>query len=331
MSYLIFKNIFFLFLVTNLLLGQKVYEESSDYWVQQIDTSYKKGLNYLADTQNEEGSWDNTSYGSEVGVVGLALLAFIARGDDPEFGTYRVQSKKALEYLLKKQDQETGLIGSTMYNHGFATLSLAEVYGRVMNPEVGPALQKATNLILNSQKNNPKGAWRYTPESTDADTTVSGAQLVALLAARNAGVRIPKESIEKGIAFLLTCQDENGGFGYTNPSGANLPRTSIGSLVLSLAKKTENQSFRNSIIFLEENAHLGDQAHKFYSLYYTSQAMFRTNSNLWNSWNAKNLKTLRNSQKEDGSWNGNYGPVFSTASALLSIAINYRYLPIYER
>jgi len=34
---------------------------------------------------------------------------------------------------------------------------------------------------------NTFGAWRYSPESKDADTTVSGAQMVALFAARNAG------------------------------------------------------------------------------------------------------------------------------------------------
>jgi hypothetical protein len=34
---------------------------------------------------------------------------------------------------------------------------------------------------------------------------------------------------------------------------------------------------------------------------------------------------------QEGGWNGNYGTTFSTSSALLSLALNYRYLPIYER
>ena len=58
-----------------------------------------------------------------------------------------------------------------MYNHGFATLALAEYYG-LTNDQNRPAL-KATNLIVSAQKTNPKGALRYSPDK-DADTTVMG-------------------------------------------------------------------------------------------------------------------------------------------------------------
>ena len=67
-----------------------------------------------------------------------------------------------------------------MYNHGFATLALAESYGAVNDDRLGPALQKAVRLILTSQEANPTKAWRYSPDARDADTTVSGAQMVAL-------------------------------------------------------------------------------------------------------------------------------------------------------
>ena len=131
-----------------------------------------------------------------------------------------------------------------------------------------------TKLIVSSQKNNPKGGWRYSPESQDADTTVSGAQMVALFAARNAGIKVPEEAIERGKAYVLSCQDSRGGFGYTTSSGANLPRTAIGSLILSLAKDTDSDAYKNSVEYLKESAKFGDQGHKFYSLYYTSQAVF---------------------------------------------------------
>jgi hypothetical protein len=261
----------------------------------------------------------------------MAILAFLARGDDPEFGPYRLYVKRAMDFLLKQQNQETGYIGSSMYNHGFATLALAEAYGLTNDLRLGPALEKATMLIVSSQKSNPKGGWRYSPDSQDADSTISGAQLVALFAARNAGIKVPEETIEKGKAFLLTCQDSKGGFGYTNASGANLPRSAIGSLILSLAKDTTTDAYRSSVEFLKENAQFGDQGHKYYSLYYTSQAMFRASPSMWNSWNFQNFKRLQSTQKDNGSWNGNYGQTFATSAALLSLALNYRYLPIYER
>jgi hypothetical protein len=218
-----------------------------------------------------------------------------------------------------------------MYNHGFATLALAEIYGRTNIQGIGPALEKATRLIISSQKNNPKGAWRYSPESNDADITVSGAQMLALFAARNAGIFVPNEAIEKGKAFILTCQDSGGGFGYTGSTGPNLPRTSIGCLILSLAKDTDSEAYKKSLDFLNDNASFGDQGHKFYNLYYTSQAIFRANPKLWISWNFQNFKKLQSSQTQEGGWNGNYGTTFSTSAALLSLALNYRYLPIYER
>jgi hypothetical protein len=311
--------------------GQDLFEQSNDSLVQEIDETYRKGLQFLAENQEETGCWTDSSYGSQPGVVGMAILAFLARGDDPEFGPYRLYVKRAMDFLLKQQNQETGYIGSSMYNHGFATLALAEAYGLTNDLRLGPALEKATMLIVSSQKSNPKGGWRYSPDSQDADSTISGAQLVALFAARNAGIKVPEETIEKGKAFLLTCQDSKGGFGYTNASGANLPRSAIGSLILSLAKDTTTDAYRSSVEFLKENAQFGDQGHKYYSLYYTSQAMFRASPSMWNSWNFQNFKRLQSTQKDNGSWNGNYGQTFATSAALLSLALNYRYLPIYER
>ena len=106
--------------------------------------------------------------------------------------------------------------------------------------------------------------------------------MVALFAARNAGIQVPDEAFEKGKAFLLSCQDNNGGFGYQTNSGANLPRTAIGSLVLSLAGETKSEAYEKSVDYLRQNAKFGDRGHKFYSLYYTSQAMFRVSPGDWN-------------------------------------------------
>ena len=51
----------------------------------------------------------------------------------------------------------------------------------------------------------------------------------------------------------------------------------------------------------------------------------------WKLWNEKNIRLLSVTQQPDGSWAGNRGPSYSTASALLSLALNYRLLPIYEK
>ncbi|MCD6050715.1 MAG: squalene-hopene cyclase-like protein, partial [Verrucomicrobia bacterium] len=68
-----------------------------------------------------------------------------------------------------------------------------------------------------------------------------------------------------------------------------------------------------------------------YYLYYASQAFFHASPAEWDVWNRRNIKTLAATQNEDGSWSGQFGNTFTTAASLLSLALNYRYLPIYER
>ena len=311
--------------------GQEIFEQKNDEFVRSLDQSYLQGLLFLQNTQGEDGRWTDSSYGSEPGVLGMAVLAFLSRGDDPEFGPFSHSLTKAIRQILTQQNKETGYIGSSMYNHGFATLALAEYYGVTNNAEIGPSLKMATNLIVSAQNTNPKGAWRYSPESKDADTTITGAQLVALFASTNAGIDVPDEAIAKGKKFLLECQDKRGGFGYTGNSGANLPRTAIGSLILALSEDTNSKAYKASVEYLRQNSAFGDQGHKFYSLYYTAQAMFRSSPEDWNRWNLTNVRQLQASQSDSGSWTGNYGTTFATSAALLSMALNYRYLPIYER
>ena len=61
-----------------------------------------------------------------------------------------------------------------MYGHGFATLFLSEVCGMVQTPKLRDdlrgTLERAVKLILTAQKRSMEGAWRYNPDSRDADT-----------------------------------------------------------------------------------------------------------------------------------------------------------------
>jgi uncharacterized protein YfaS (alpha-2-macroglobulin family) len=217
-----------------------------------------------------------------------------------------------------------------MYNHGFATLALAEAYGSVNDPRIGPALKKAVNLILSTQARNGLGAWRYSPESTDADTTVSGAQLVALLAARNAGLAVPDKAIKTALAFFSGCQAGDGGFGYTGNSGSSRTTSAIGTLVFALAKRKSTEEFKSAIRYAEGGNDAG-MSLQYYYVYYRSQALFHGDMKAWEEWNLENAEKLVGSQSDSGAWTGNEGEVFATSAALLSLALNYRYLPIYER
>jgi squalene cyclase len=308
--------------------AQELFTDKSDAAPVEVDRIYVKGLQYLVRTQGADGSWTDTSYGKEPAVVGLSVISMLAHGDDPNSGPFSQSIQRGLSYILE-QKNKTGYIGRSMYNHGFGTLALAEAYGAVDDARLGPALQQAVRVILTSQANNPLGAWRYSPESTDADTTVSGAQMVALFAARNAGIAVPEEAIQKALKFFASCQTPEGGYGYTSASSPNGARTAIGCLVLALAKEKNSKAFRAAFDFLQKAP--ADVSYQQYFLYYASQAFFHASPQAWQGWNRRNIKALAASQNPDGSWEGQFGQTFSTAASLLSLALNYRYLPIYER
>jgi squalene cyclase len=296
----------------------------------QAEIVYEKGLQFLARSQNEKGSWnDNT--GAEAGVVGLCIASFLAHGEDPANGPYAKNIRAGIDYILSQQNEKNGYIGSSMYNHAFATKALAESYGVVDNPKIAPALMKAIELILSSQKRNARHAWRYTPDSSDADTTVTGCQMVTLFAARNAGIAIPDEAIRLGLKYLSGNRSSDGSYGYTSGNGGKPTLTAIGILCLSLAKERESKDYQASLEHLKKNLDFRESTYPYYFEYYMSQALFHADEATWKEWNARNIRYLSTIQSSDGSFPGNQGVSFNTAGALLSLALNYRYLPIYEK
>ncbi len=309
--------------------SQVLFQEAVDFAPEELERVYSRGLQYLLKTQADDGSWPDKPYGSEPAAAAFAILAMLAHGDDPNFGPYASSIRKGLDYILKFRNVQTGYIGKTMYNHGFSTLALAEAYGSVQDVRLGAALVGAVKLIVQSQAKNPQGGWRYSPESQDADTTVSGAQMVALFAARNAGIGVPEESIQKGLKYFARCQTADGGFGYTTAVGPNGTRTAIACLVYALAKEKTNPVFEKGFKYLQKAP--VEMGYQQYYLYYAAQAFFHASPSAWRDWNRKNLKVLSGNQGADGHWDGQFGASFSTSASLLSLALNYRFLPIYER
>ncbi len=296
----------------------------------EVERIYEKGLKFLVSAQNSDGSFPG-QYGSEPGVVGFAIMSMLAHGDDPNHGPYSKTIKRAVDFILKSQG-DNGYIGSSMYNHGFATLALAEAYGALQDERVGPALKKAVELIISSQDKNRFKAWRYSPDATDADSTVSGACFVAMIAARNAGVKIPDKNIEDALKFFTDCQNPGSGdIGYMPRSGSHGgATTAIGVAAFAYARKKDQPTFTKAMKALKGNDENGG-SYPFYLEYYAAQAYFQSDFKGWQDWNDRQVKRLAEIQNDDGSWDAGLGPATTTALGLLSIALNYRYLPIYER
>src|SRR5580700_8104987 len=73
---------------------------------------YDKGLQYLAKTQTEKGNWNDGQGGP--GTTGLALMAFLASGEDPNFGLFSSNVRRAVRSIVSDQDEKTGYLGNSM-------------------------------------------------------------------------------------------------------------------------------------------------------------------------------------------------------------------------
>jgi hypothetical protein len=310
---------------------------------------YDRGLQYLATTQGENGDWPGGGGEQGAGVTGLGLMVFLASGEDPNFGLYSSHVRKSLRNIISGQDAETGYLGPSMYHHGFAMLALSEAYGSVDDRDlwvdgsaknqrsIGAALELAVRSAITSQKKNPVGAWRYSPGATDADTSVSGAVLVGLLAARNAGVEVPDECIDKGINYYIQMTALSGQVAYTGGLGGfdeSLSRVSIATLVFAIAGRKDLPQYKSALQYLVEKSDTpgpGGVGYAEYQRYYQAQALFQGDMKAWERWNKQLIEQLQEAQLPDGSIKGQFGPLTSTTLSLLALALNYRFLPIYER
>src|SRR5262249_1027502 len=64
---------------------QELFEGSIESVPLDVDRMYVKGLQFLGQTQNAQGSWSD-GQGSQPAVVGLAVMAMLAHGEDPNNG-----------------------------------------------------------------------------------------------------------------------------------------------------------------------------------------------------------------------------------------------------
>jgi hypothetical protein len=302
----------------------------------QLQAAVRRGMEYLAREQGADGSFGSQRYGKHVGITALACLAFMSDGHLPGRGEYGDNVARGLNFVLQHV-QETGLVAADtshgpMYGHGFATLFLGEVYGQTPDPRVREALVKAVRLIVSTQ--NDEGGWRYHPVPFDADISVTICQIMALRSARNAGLSVPKETIDRAVAYVRQCQNSDGGFKYMlNSGGSAFPRSAAGVASLYYAGIYEDNAVRNGLEYLM--AHYNQvtvrSGHYYYGQYYAVQAMFLAGGKYWHKWFPFIRDALIHEQQAAGNWESTHGESYATAMALIILQVPNRYLPIFQR
>ncbi len=320
---------------------------AQDEITEQLNHTVTFGLERLAAMQSEEGSFGGLRYPRHVGITAIACLAFMADGNLPGRGVYGETVQRGLEFMLANIN-ETGLIAADtshgpMYGHGFATLFLGEVYGMTAGggdtrfaQELHEKLVKAVRLIVQTQ--NDEGGWRYYPVPHDADVSVTICQIMALRSARNAGIEVPKSTIDRAVEYVRLCQHEgDGGWRYQLTSGGSAwPRSAAGVASLNYAGIYEDEAVDKGIEYLKRTAMPGrgssNRSHYFYGHYYAVQAMYLYGGTSWATWWPAIREELIGEQREDGAWNDNHaGPAYGTSMALIILQMPKRYLPIFQK
>ena len=307
-----------------------------------------KGLRHLARTQNAEGSWSSGGpYARNVGICALACTAFMANGSQPGRGEFGRNIDRGLEFVLANC-RENGLIGSAgrtrMYEHGFATLFLGQAYGMTPRRDIGKQLRAAVKLILQAQK-RVDGGWRYDPTPYDrSDISVTVCEIMALRSARNAGITVPKSSIDRAIDYVKKSCLPSGHFSYLLPrpgergSPGSYALLSAGISSLYGAGEYDCPELKRAIVVFERETPRyvsrdgGISHYYFYAQYYAGQAAFHAGGSVWRSYYTRIRKELLATQADGGGWpSSTFGDTFATAMACLVLQLPYRYLPIFQR
>ena len=293
-----------------------------------------KGINWLVDQQNsstEFGDLRGVSPKGDMYDHGIAALAVIEA-----YGVTKGNSGVARE-TEKAAPETAGETGEAAPEE--APEEDAEAAGDEGEPaRDGDWLAKAARAAVRftEQAQHEEGGWRYQPERKDADLSVTICQVTALRAARDVGIFVPVETIDRSIAYVKRAQNSDGGFMYTLEGGESaFPRTAAGVVSLYNAGIHEGQEIETGLAFLEKNAprpgEFDQSPHFLYGQYYATQAWWYAGGEEWKRWYLSLRDPLVSAQAADGSWLDKIGVEYATAICCLILQMPNNYLPIFQR
>ncbi|GAB4154241.1 MAG: hypothetical protein Fur0037_22890 [Planctomycetota bacterium] len=336
-----------------------------------LDAASARGLAWLAARQLPCGAWtgivghkrnddylelpralpvgDQRKAGhGHMGVTALCGMAFLAGGHLPDRGRYRQVVHKALSFILDHAEENGYLTdsGTRMYGHAFATLFLAEACGSVPDPRLKQALERAVDLIVDSQ--NALGGWRYNAFDRELDLSVTVCQLQALRSARNIGIRVPDGTIERALAYVRRSRVDQGphrGRFYYKIHGRGAYQKdsefaiNAAALTALACAGVYDEDLHDPALDFLENAYgevadyYGEHFYFWYGNYYACQAFFQRGGPRFARYYGRLCRDVLDSQQKDGRWRNSVGPgdEFSTAMACILLQVDKQLLPIFQR
>ncbi|NTV81447.1 MAG: hypothetical protein HGA24_08505, partial [Candidatus Aminicenantes bacterium] len=288
---------------------------------EEVQQALAKALDWLAVHQRKDGTWDSPGSYHEA-YAGLSLMAFIGGKCVPK--DYSANVRAALSYLRSKfvpgnkfpagspESAKNGgaFVASNvhrMYQQAIAATAVIEALVDMNDTGLEPMAQEAVDLILRAQNTEHKpetlggpikpektsyGGWRYKPDNTDSDLSVSGWQILALKAAENAGFTVPPHVFPAAATFVRSLQGKKDGsvlYQTPGPRGDSGGRAGMGALSLQLCGYPDDPAVLPALRFMQDyaprwNVEDPGEGRPFYYWYYATRAMYLAGGDDWRVW-----------------------------------------------
>ncbi|MHC4664162.1 MAG: hypothetical protein ACYS8W_21065 [Planctomycetota bacterium] len=294
----------------------------------------------------------------DVGVTALVVLAFMGAGETHLKGEYKDALGKAIDWLIARQNGQTGFIGSSLgesavYNHAIATRAICEAFSITGDEKLKGPAQKAVDYIIKAQ--NPGAGWKYQPGDGKSDTSVTGWMIMALTAAKKGNLKFPEKKVFEGAIawFDNVTREKDGQAGYVRagdkgaklagrpPDSFQLFPTMTAVAILNriyCGQKPSHAMIKKGAKLLRANLPEYNEPKfnkvNFYYWYYGTYAMRMVGGKDWKTWRTPLKKALLDSQRKDdtcasGSWDpvGEWcivgGRVYATAINVITLNLYY--------
>ncbi|MFC1498493.1 hypothetical protein ACFLS1_08505 [Verrucomicrobiota bacterium] len=281
-----------------------------------------RGLFWLKDEQNEDGTWGDSSE-TKLALTSLAVLNYLAHGETPASEEFGLTSEKALKKLIKMAQKEN-IPDDKIHSHLIMTTALLEAHNLTHIPIVTEAAKKKLVELL------------------EAETVENFWYLLALRSAENT-IFFEKEvkaKIELVVAESKKNQDK-----YIKSGNIDGAYFCILAQLLFPSGPLDEQAMN----FLSQKTSFNwgdaDQDWQLQRWYSETLVRFFTGGDIWMDWNKTFAPTLVKACSIHGSWEypgskrttelnmfkDNDSHTYSTVMANSMLMVYYRYLTYLQK
>lgn len=310
-------------------------------------------LRWLKTVQRPDGSWVGTTGADGQSVTGLAILTFLAHGEQSGGGTeFGLCVSRGLEWLMAHRDNLDPV----------GTHALAEAYGFLKNPNLKGAATHAVKVMADRLCSLHWGPADELGKNTRPLLLRMAFQTMALKSAKMSGIEPPNlgdafKKLEEG--FLIQGNKKDGGFSsdYYGPPNANYRRTGIwhfmvGVIGLQYLGAGDLPIVERTMRILDDDwedptlSSIDSSCCPVRGNYWATMVFFNGGGKRWQNWNRKMIDVYFNGQtvlkgqytdrqgvqRDMGYWkceDMHIGtqPVSPTCWVALQLMVYYRYLP----